>query len=68
MSCKGVGKCPYNVEGTATSEPQVEHTPTNVETMSCQECKWQNGQDVMDWWLDDDRVTETEITELVDDH
>lgn len=31
-------------------------------------CKWQNGQDVMDWWLNDDRVTETEITELVDDH
>lgn len=22
------------------TEPQTEHTPTNVETMSCQECKW----------------------------
>lgn len=31
-------------------------------------CEWKNGQDVMDWWLNDDRVTETEITELVDDH
>ena len=30
-------------------------------------CKWRNGQDVMDWWLDDDNVAETEITELINE-
>lgn len=30
-------------------------------------CKWQNGQDAMDWWLDDDKITDTEIMGLIDE-
>jgi len=30
--CKGIGKCPYNVEETVTSEP--------TGTRQCEKCKW----------------------------
>ena len=30
--CKGIGRCPYNVEETVTSEP--------IGTRQCEKCKW----------------------------
>ena len=42
LECKD---CPIKTDcpnGDRKTEPQTEHTPTDVETMSCQECKhWQ---------------------------
>ena len=29
-------------------------------------CKWTKGQDVMDWWLDDDKVTDAGIMDMID--
>lgn len=31
------------------TEPQTEHTPTDVETMSCEECKWWLTDGINNW-------------------